>query len=207
MATVRISDSIRHHVKQKILLMYAKRIDEALREAATVPGICNDIYTRAYSTEIRHHAAALPKNWLPHPETINVTVEWKEPDGSTYTQTLKISWRPPSPMPADWLYSGIWVLKPGDSSHAETVEKIKHYLSLNKERDDLVASLVDNLLCRCSTLRQVLEVWPQALEFMPDDVLSKHNAVVGKREKLDLSTIVVDDQTKANMLKARLLTP
>ena len=67
---------------------------------------------------------------------------------------------------------------------------------------DSIAQLLDS----CSTLRQVLEKWPTALDFMSDEVRAKHAKKVDQTEKRAKVIADVDDQAKMLLMKARMLS-
>ena len=73
-----------------------------------------------------------------------------------------------------------------------------------EERDTLRDS-IGNLLDSCSTLRQVLEKWPTALDFMSDEVKAKHAEKVSPTKKETKVISEVDDQAKMLLMKARML--
>ena len=66
---------------------------------------------------------------------------------------------------------------------------------------DSIAQLLDS----CSTLRQVLEKWPTALDFMSDEVRAKHAEKVDQTKKGTKVIADVDDQAKMLLMKARML--
>ena len=72
------------------------------------------------------------------------------------------------------------------------------------ERDTLRDSIAQ-LLDSCSTLRQVLEKWPTALDFMSDEVKAKHAEKVNTTKKEAKVISEVDDQAKMLLMKARML--
>ena len=67
---------------------------------------------------------------------------------------------------------------------------------------DSIAQLLDS----CSTLRQVLEKWPTALDFMSDEVRAKHAEKVDQTKKGAKVIADVDDQAKMLLMKARMLS-
>ena len=73
-----------------------------------------------------------------------------------------------------------------------------------KERDTLRDSIAQ-LLNSCGTLRQVLEKWPTALDFMSDEVKAKHAEKVDPTKKEAKVISEVDDQAKMLLMKARML--
>lgn len=50
---------------------------------------------------------------------------------------------------------------------------------VRKEKEDFVAQL-NNTLEKCNTLKQFLEAWPDGEQFVPEDVMIKHNTVSEK---------------------------
>ena len=76
--------------------------------------------------------------------------------------------------------------------------------AMAEERDELIHQLVDGVLTECTTLRQVLELWPTALDFMPDSVKQRHAAKAEKRSS-GMEELSIDNDVKVSLMKARML--
>ena len=86
-----------------------------------------------------------------------------------------------------------------------TVLSLLDLQAKNHALDEEYSSLVNTikvLIKRCTTLKQLIEAWPQIQQFVPQDALDKHNAHESKRRKKGI--YLEDEQTQE--LNQALLT-
>ena len=81
---------------------------------------------------------------------------------------------------------------------AQEVERIIN------ERDALKVALIDNIAMKCTTLKQVLEAWPSALDFLDDATRAKHNENTVRASPAKRDELVVAAEVKAQLLTARM---
>lgn len=211
MATVRITKDIRYHVKDKFDALYRERIERKQKELQNLD-IGNVCYLHYVPAKYRELAQQLNADgdgqWLDTVSSITIEMTYLANDANRPKKTVAFSvpFKPPVPLPTRLRgYSAKFKL-------LETMAPYEHakkiYLDLdhmNEERDKLVAQIVDGVLTKCSTLRQVLELWPTALDFMPDDVKQKHSAKTEKRQSV-VEELSIDNDVKVSLMKARMLT-
>lgn len=214
MATVRITNDIRYHVKNKFEALYRERIERKQKELQNLD-IGNVCYLHYIPAKYRELAQQLNADgdgqWLDTVRSITIEMTYLANDANDANRTKKtvtfsVPFKPPVPLPQRLRgYNARFKL-------LETMAPYEHakkiYLDLdhmNEERDKLVAQIVDGVLTKCSTLRQVLELWPTAMDFMPDEVKQKHAAKTEKRQSV-VEELSIDNDVKVSLMKARMLT-
>lgn len=211
MATVRITDSIRYHVQSKFGELYRERIERKQKELQNLD-IGNVCYLHYVPAKYRELAQQLNADgdgaWL---ETVsNVTIEMtylkNDANRTKTTVVFSVPLKPPVPLPQRLRGYGAKFKLLESMAPYEHAKKI--YLELDamtEERDKLIGQIVNGVLAKCSTLRQVLELWPTAMDFMPDDVRQRHAAKPEKRQSV-AEELSIDNDVKVSLMKARMLT-
>jgi hypothetical protein len=74
-----------------------------------------------------------------------------------------------------------------------------------REANSLKDALVEDVMTKCTTLKQVLEVWPSALDFMPDEVKTRHYEQTSRKAVPKKEKIVVSAATRVALIKALML--
>lgn len=211
MATVRITNDIRNHVKNKFEALYHERIDRKQKELQNldIGNVCYLHYVPAKYRELAQQLNADEDGpWLDAVGNIAVEMTYLANDANRTekTVTFYVPLKPPVPLPTRLRRYGTKFKLLESMAPYEHAKKI--YLDIDtmtEERDKLVAQIVDGVLTKCSTLRQVLELWPTALDFMPDDVKQKHVAKTEKRQSV-VEELSIDNDVKVSLMKARMLT-
>ena len=208
MATVHITYAIRYHVEQKFEALYRDRIKRKIEELHNlgIGNVCYQHYVPAKYRELAQQLNADPDGpWLEEVTNIAIEMTYIKNDAEK-TVVFKVPFEPPVPLPRH-LYSYDTKLKLLESmAPYEHAKKI--YLDLdamNEERGKLINQIVNGVLTKCSTLRQVLELWPTAMDFMPDEVKQKHAAKTEKRQSAT-KELSIDNDVKVSLMKARMLT-
>ncbi len=209
MATVRITQDIRHDVRRRIEALFNKRIQKKLEELQHLD-IAMQVFMRQVSPE--EFAAAQKLNtdveWVPKINSLTVHVEYTGIDGDRRKATFLVPFKPPVPAPQS--FHGYRpddeknIVHPSLPCYQPCVDVLLEHDRMVKERNTLRDSIAQ-LLDSCGTLRQVLEKWPTALDFMSDEVKAKHAEKVDPVEKRTKVISEVDDQAKMLLMKARML--
>lgn len=209
MATVRITNDIRSHVRNKFEALYRERIERKQKELQNLD-IGNVCYLHYVPAKYRELAQQLNADgdgpWLNLVSSITIEMTYLKNDGTERAVAFTVPLRPPVPLPTrlrgyDAKFKLLETMAPYE--HAKKI-----YLDLdtmNEERDKLIDQIVDGVLTKCSTLRQVLELWPTAMDFMPDEVKQKHSAKTEKRQSI-VEELSIDNDVKVSLMKARMLT-
>ena len=211
MATVRITNDIRCHVKNRFNALYLARIERKQKELQNLD-IGNVCYLHYIPAKYRELAQQLNADgdgpWLDTVNSITVEMTYLKNDANCTktTVTFTVPLKPPAPLPRRLRGYGVKFKMLETMAPYEHAKKICLDLDhIDEERGKLVAQIVDGVLTKCSTLRQVLELWPTALDFMPDDVKQKHSAKTEKRQSV-VEELSIDNDVKVSLMKARMLT-
>ena len=209
MATVRITDQIRKEVRRKIESLFDARIKKKYEELQHLD-VAMQVFMRRITPE--EFAAAQKLNadvkWVPEISSLTVHIEYADIDGTKKNVAFTVPFKPPVPAPQSFHgYSSSNeknIVHPSLPCYQPCVDVLLEHDRMVKERDTLRDSIAQ-LLNSCGTLRQVLEKWPTALDFMSDEVKAKHAEKVDPTKKETKVISEVDDQAKMLLMKARML--
>lgn len=209
MATVRITEQIRYEVRCKIESLFKARIEAKYAELQNLD-VAMQVFMHRITPE--EFAAAQKLNadvkWVPEISSLTVRIEYTGIDGAKKNVTFTVPFKPPVPAPQSFHgYSSSNeknIVHPYMACYQPCVDVLLAYDSLIKERDTLRDS-INTLMRSCGTLRQVLEKWPSAMEFMSDEVKQKHAEKANPTKKQAKVIAEVDDQAKMLLMKARML--
>lgn len=210
MATVRITHSIRSFAKAKLRDMFEARIKQAESELEKLP-LADAAYERHYGhsilNQIERFIQASPNvHWFPMENGAMVRFSVGgvgDEDDCQYT--VRSTFRVPRARPYGRSYYEAYTLPKDDPIYPAAVEAVRNIEAIKNEQKKLIQSLIDGVLTQCTTLRQVLELWPTALEFMPEEVRIKHAEPTVKRTPATKPD-EVDVSVKAALMTARMLS-
>lgn len=210
MATVRITQEIRQEVRRKIESLFDARIKKKDEELQHLD-VAMQVFMRRITPEEFVAAQKLNADvkWIPEISSLTVHIEYTGIDGVKKNVTFTVPFKPPVPAPQSfhgYRYDDNEknIVHPSLPCYQPCVDVLLEHDRIAKERDilrDSIAQLLDS----CSTLRQVLEKWPTALDFMSDEVKAKHAEKVDSTKKEAKVISEVDDQAKMLLMKARML--
>ena len=211
MATVRITQEIRQEVRRKIEGLFDARIKKKLEELDHLD-VAMQVFMRRITPEEFAIAQKLNTDikWVPEISSLTVRIEYTGIHGTKKNVAFTVPFEPPVPAPQSfhsYSYSATNeknIVHPSLPCYQPCVDVLLEHDRIIRERDTLRDSITA-LLRSCGTLRQVLEQWPTALDFMPDDVKAKHAEKVEPRKKEARVINEVDDQAKVLLMKARML--
>ena len=146
--------------------------------------------------------------WVPEISSLTVRIGYTGIDGTEKHAAFSVPFEPPVPAPQSFhsysLSHDENIVHPSLPCYQPCVDVLLEHDRMVKERDTLRDSIAA-LLNSCGTLRQVLEKWPTALDFMSDEVKAKHAEKVDPTKKEVKVISEVDDQAKMLLMKARML--
>lgn len=209
MATVVITDTIRREVQTRITSMFNNQIS-ALARQLDYPALGEFVLQQTIAPETRELVNRLNGGnggpWLTVQMSVTVSIVFKTSAGHNQRMSFRVSLVPPHPLPLNMLRGDyVFSLTPSHGEHYERVIGIlRQQEAVSAERDKLVDTLVRGVLTQCKTLRQVLEVWPSALDFMSDSIRARHAEPTEKRERNKLN-VTIDDDVKTSLIKARMV--
>lgn len=209
MATVRITQEIRQDVRRKIEDLFNARIKKKFEELNHL-----DVAMQVFMKHITPEEFAVAQKlntdvkWVPEISSLRVHIAYTDIDGKENKRSFHVPFKPPVPAPASFhgynYSSEEYIVHPSLPCYQPCVDVLLEHDRMVKERDTLRNSIAA-LLNSCSTLRQVLEKWPTALDFMSDEVKAKHAEKVAPTKKEAKVISEVDDQAKMLLMKARML--
>lgn len=209
MATVRITQEIRDQVRRKIESLFDARIEKKLEELNHLD-VAMQVFMERITPEEFTVAQKLNTDvkWVPEISDLFVHITYTGTDGKEKKHSFRVPFKPPVPAPASfhgYSYNNAKnIVHPSLPCYQPCVDVLLEHDRMVKERDTLRDSIAQ-LLSSCGTLRQVLEKWPTALDFMSDEVKAKHAEKVNPTKKEVKVISEVDDQAKMLLMKARML--
>ncbi len=205
MATVRITQEIRQEVRRKIESLFDARIKKKYEELQHLD-VAMQVFMRRITPEELAIAQKLNTDvkWVPEISSLTVRIEYTGIDGTKKNVTFTAPFKPPVPAPQSFHGYIPDIVHPSLPCYQPCVDVLLEHDRMVKERDTLRDSIAA-LLNSCGTLRQVLEEWPTALDFMSDEVKAKHAKKVDPTNKKAKAISEVDDQAKMLLMKARML--
>lgn len=212
MATVRITQEMRNEVRRKIESLFDARIKNKHEELQHLD-VAMQVFMRRITPEEFAIAQKLNTDvkWVPEISSLTVRIEYTSIDGSNKHAVFTVPFKPPIPAPQSFhSYSYTTsveknIVHPSLPCYQPCVDVLLEIDRMTKERNTLRNSIVD-LLDSCSTLRQVLEKWPSAMDFMSDEVKARHAEKTDPIKKQPKVIAEVDDQAKMLLMKARMLS-
>ena len=210
MATVRITQEIRNEVRRKIESLFDARIKKKYEELQHLD-VAMQVFMRRITPEEFAAAQKLNSNvkWVPEISSLTVRIEYTGIEGARKYVAFTVPFKPPVPAPQ--FFHGYShsneknIVHPSLPCYQPCVDVLLEHDRMIKERDTLRDSIAQ-LLNSCGTLRQVLEKWPTALDYMSDEVKAKHAEKVSPTKKEAKVIDEVDDQAKMLLMKARMLS-
>ena len=209
MATVRITNEIRYAVRRKIDSLFDARIKKKYGELQHLD-VAMQVFMRHITPEEFAIAQKLNADmkWVPEISTLTVRIKYTGINDAEKNTMFTVPFSSPVPAPQPFLGyisdNEKNIVHPSLPCYQPCVDVLLEHDRMVKERD-ILRNSIDQLLSSCSTLRQVLEKWPTALDFMPDDVRAKHAEKVDRTKKEVKVISEVDDQAKMLLMKARML--
>ena len=209
MATVRITQEIRQDVRRKIEGLFDARIEKKLEELNHLD-VAMQVFMRRITPDEFATAQKLNSDvkWVPEISSLPVHIEYIGINGTEKNVTFTVPFKPPVPAPQSFHSYGYsnekHIVDPSLPCYQPCVDVLLEHDRMVKERNTLRDSIAQ-LLNSCGTLRQVLEKWPTALDFMSDEVKAKHAEKVDPTKKETKVISEVDDQAKMLLMKARML--
>ena len=157
MSSVRLNQQIRNTILQRMLKhAFSERLETLDKEEEALG---DDIYDDIYPKEIRKKMAALPADYLPIAKYHHVAF------GGQVTQ---IKWAELRRISSDlYGYHTAKAYDAADPFSKRFFELEKHRAKLKEERER-AAKAAAAALNSCTTIKKLLEVWPEAAPFVED---------------------------------------
>lgn len=155
MSSVRLTKTMRQRIAEKAIEHgFSARFEELKKEQHA---IADAIYNETYSEEIQEKMAALPEGFLPEGSNF-----WVHVGESTHCFDVGEDRRK-----ADSIER---LVLPARSKLAGRIADYHRKLRKLKEEKRRVSSEVEAVLKSARTVRQLLEIWPEAEKFIDDSI-------------------------------------
>lgn len=202
MASVRITNDMRYHVQNKIDEMYQNRIAKLENEINAMP-MGNETamaHINPHELEIVQQLNSKRK-WLHHATTIYVKARFRDSKGKQHDDVRAFALKPTFPIPVN-MHGAHIDIRDSQPSYAKYIELLAQRMDTYNEQHALKSS-ISELMNHCTTLQQLLEAWPSALDYVQQQYRERFYSKTEKKEKKEAA--VVDDETKLLLFKANLL--
>lgn len=215
MATVLLSSYIRRCITRGIESLFETRI-QAVQESfqLKLPEISQRWIEEALPSEVKAlRNTPVGNTFLRMGTDVRITVKYKVPvkgfpdKEQTASEVITFSSKMPFPQTANWQGWGNNIYLPTSSCvYEEVATHLKNIRNIVAERDDLIEQ-TNTLLNRCTTLKQVLDVWPGCWEYIPEDIRARHaaKATPRKQRKQEIAASITPDFT-VGLTKAKMLS-
>ncbi len=201
MATVRMSSNLRYEILNNVEKMFKVRIDKLRQEVegeiqsmhkqiadAIIPAdVVNELAKSRYNGYVVRNSYVpvqlifSKKHNLQFRLNLSPELALKQRNG--YVETISI---------------GV------DNPIYKVIQDVfQPYMNLVDEKDTLLEQ-IKKLLNQATTLKRLIEVWPSALEFVDSETRTRHAEKTTYTKNTE--EIVIDQDTKVNLLKARMLS-
>lgn len=199
MATIRMSANLTYEINRNIENMFMSRLSAAKAAAEKEVGnYAEEVLELIVPKELLSYVYNHPEHAIKFMGTtrqlyVNYTIEGLH-FSSCFTYNRNI------PEPRTRYFTIDKNSAPG--LYAKIARAQETYVSVIKEKTELLAQ-TKVLLNSVATFKQLLDVWPSAIEFVSEEVKKRHYAkqTYTKRAK---PVVQLDEKIKANLLKARI---
>ncbi len=207
MATVRITSAVKNDVSRSIGALYAKQHNNVAVKMTKID--MRDVAREHFGPEFYEHAMranADPRGpWAHQANSHTFVVEFESADGVKQARHVTIPYPAQIPVPERaTMYSFRIPLKKERPEYEQVVALLREIDRINQEHNKLNQAL-QAVLNKCVTLKQVLDIWPTAIEFVSPETREQHNRVNEPKARGPRTKPEIDDSTKVALLSARML--
>lgn len=215
MATVKLTLNLKDAIINNIQNSYNERAKVPIDALSKM-----DLGTEVYRLTFKENEVLLAQQlnnmsseiWVPAATTVMVEIKYPSAVKEDTEYSRAISYKLPMPMiaPMRRLRNGYITelrleLPPHAPSYEAVIKLLQEHEAIGEECRQTVKTIERDILNKCATLKQLLEVWPNAVEYIPEYAKERHNLKVTAK-KTPPTEIVISDEIKASLIKTRMLT-
>lgn len=207
MAVVRMTYDLRYSIVERVAFMLNKQIEELGTRLRKLP-VADACLEKLISPEFLELADKLNEDpngqWVRIANSVNVELSYQV--GTTeYHYPIEAPFAKPRAVPLYINDKGQKLpLTPDIPAFQIAVGMHQELIRLVKERNALVQTLKSELLYKCTTLWQVVNVWPSVLDFVDDQTRRRYYAETPNKKR-KLVDIQLSDEVKLAIMKVRIL--
>ena len=209
MATVRLNDTIRTHIKNKLSELFNTRISATKAKWDQIDAQAT-VYKYCTMDQVElNRLLSVPPKWIAECAIVQLQIT-AVPDGKIHNFRLTLNKPVKAPLDAGGpsYYPQCTVKVPFGSPEANLCFRIKDESeAIEKERDALLKGPIVKAVDECSTLKQLLEVWPTALDFVDAQTRAKHaekHISAEKKAKAQREALAIPTDVQVQLITARM---
>ena len=208
MATVRLNDTIRGYIKNKLGDLFTARSQAVTAEWEKIDTQAI-VYKYCAADDLeRNRLNLIHASWLARCDT--VVLQIRQLDGATINFRMHPKGKviaPQDPSGSNY-YPQCTVKIPLDSPEAKHCFELQAKSKrIEEERDALLKGPIMQAVTECSTLKQLLEVWPTALDFVDAPTRAKHaekHISAEKKAKAQREVLAIPTDVQVQLITARM---
>ncbi len=211
MSTVRITDTLRDRVRSKVKEMYA-HMEYRIRTELGHLKLADEAYEHLISRECEELAERLNSSsngkWVNTIDEVYVTVSaGTGTDGRAIDMNFKSKLSRPRCVPLKRSHYAPTLEGNKNTEAYKLAQKaVVEIHDLQKQMEVVIEQLVEEAMTKTKTVKQLLEVWPTAISFLPEDVVKKHNERVVYKTGQKQEPVNISEEAKINLVKLRLMS-
>lgn len=212
-----MSKQINNYVQAKLEAFYQNKIAELLESVKKLP-----IALEAYQHRVPQHELKLAtdlanavnstNSWFVKNESLIVMISHKNINYEFMCEFSDPKYYIPYNMcQRGYNAQGRAALPITAPSYGKVITLLDEVEELKTKQRAISHTIIKEVLEKCITLKQVLEIWPTALDFMPKEIREAHERVVLPKKRATQHATqriieAIDTTTKVELIKMRLST-
>lgn len=208
MASVRLNDTIRNHIKCKLSGLFDTRAQAVSAEWGKIDAQAIVYKYCVADDRERNHLHSVHQSWLARCDI--VVLQIRQLDGATidFRMHQKDKVIAPSDANGSAFYPQCTVEIPLDSPEAKLCFELQAKSKrIEEERNALLNGPIMKAVQECTTLKQLLEVWPTALDFVDPATRAKHaekHISAEKKAKAQREVLAIPTDVQVQLITARM---
>lgn len=215
MATVKLTYNLKEEILENIRNSYDNRAEIPINTLTKM-----DLGTEAYQLTFKEDEILLAQQlntistekWIPMATSVIVEIKYPSiiKEDTAYIRTIYYNLPKSMLTPVSKLRNGYaseirLELPLHAPSYEAAVKLLQEHEAIKEECRQTAKTIEHDILNKCATLKQLLEVWPNAMEYIPEHAKDRHKLKV-TANKSTPTEIVISDEVKASLIKTRMLT-
>ena len=202
-----IRQAVRWEIVKRINSQYEALISRKREELSRIPGVAEQVYKSIVTDEEYEVAAKLNEfnAWVPKISSLSVLIQYMSFNNERKSRVFTVYFKKP-------LYASRSFFNMHNYKKARVLESLPCYqdcvnvcIEIDKLEDEekRVQDEIQAAFEACSTVRQLIEIWPSVIDYLPQDELNKLRPTTRKvKSKIDFQ---FSDEVKVALIKLRLV--
>lgn len=211
MATVRITPNLRSSIHRALIAPYEERSNQVRASIEQDTALGELVYNALLPAEVQNKARellAVDETWVQRIENIRIRFTLKETERS-FMFSVKLPTNKSFPVPnrfARWGSDAQISEEDREKLNEHVAERLNNLVKLEAESKAIVEELIVKVVDKCGSLKQVEQLWPSVLQYVPPDIKERHMAPSARStRKKQLEEIEVSDLAKQLLVKNRMI--